>query len=131
MSTNWKYTAHVICSAESMPGAIQALDIAFPKDDGTPRDASQPQQYGCELSLNGQLPAIHYGSSFVVTEETRKNLENIGLANTPGVTYWRCGNPDGILQTTNHPNEAHIGESWSFDNCVSELGLSRVVREYP
>ena len=44
MSTNWKYTVHVICSAESMPGAIQALDIAFPKDDGTPRDASQPQQ---------------------------------------------------------------------------------------
>lgn len=131
MSTSWIYCVNVICAAASMTGAIQALDIAFPKDDGTPRDASQPQQYGCELSLNGQEPATHYGSSFVVTEEIRKNLENIGLANTPGVTYWRCGNPDGILQTTNYPNETHIGESWSFDNCANALGLKRVTREYP
>lgn len=131
MSTNWLYCVHVICAAETMAGAIQALDIAFPKDDGTPRDPNTPQSYGCELSPNATEPVTHYGSSFVITEEIRQNLENAGLANTPGITYWRCSNPEGILQTTNYTNEIHIGQNWSFDECVNELGLKRVQREMP
>lgn len=129
MSTNWLYCVHVICAAETMAGAIQALDIAFPKDDGTPRDPNTPQSYGCELSPNATEPVTHYGSSFVITEEIRQNLENAGLANTPGITYWRCSNPEGILQTTNNPDTSDIGNPFTFDDCLSKLNLKRVQRE--
>lgn len=131
MGTNWVYAVHVIGAAETMAGAIQALDIAFPKDDGTPRDAEHPEYYGCQLSSDGNDPVTHYGSSFVVTEEIRQNLENAGLANTPGITYWRCSNPEGILQTTNSTDTSEIGNPFTFENCLEKMNLKRVQREMP
>ena len=101
----------------SAGGAIAALDVAFPCDDGTPRDPNTPQSYGCELSPNGTDPVTHYGSSFVITEEIRQNLENAGLANTPGITYWRCSNPEAILQTTNYTNGVHYDKLALLCSC--------------
>ena len=128
--TDYVHGVHVICSADSMSGAIAALDIAFPCDDGTPRNPATPELYGCKLSGNGLEPATHYGSSFVVTEAIRQALESLGLDDTPGITYWRCGNPDGILHASNYPDQA-IDIPWSFDACVSAMGLQRVQAEYP
>jgi hypothetical protein len=130
MNTNWLYCVHVICVSEMMSGAIQALDIAFPTDNGTPRDLNNPEFYGCKLSEDGNDPVTHYGSSFVVTEQIRQNLENAGLANTPGITYWRCSNPEGILQTTNDENNTHIGQPWSFDDCLQIKNLKTITKEY-
>lgn len=130
MATSWEHQVHVIALAQAMPGAIAALDIAFPCDDGAPRDPATPELYACKLSANGLEPATHYGSSFAVTESIRQALESMGLDDTPGITYWRCGNPDGILHASNYLNQA-IDIPWNFDNCVAAMGLQRLQAEYP
>ena len=130
MPTLWEHQVHVISLAQAMPGAIAALDIAFPCDDGTARDPATPELYGCKLSANGLEPATHYGSSFAVTEAIRQALESMGLDDTPGISYWRCGNPDGILHASNYPDQ-EIDIPWNFDACVSAMGLQRVQAEYP
>jgi hypothetical protein len=126
-TTDWIHAVHVICDAASVGGAIAALDIAFPCDDGLARNPATPANYGCQLSANGELPATHYGSSFVVTEQIRANLENLGLASVPGVTYWRCTNPGGVLVVTNHASGGPIGQQFGFDDAVAALSLSCVV----
>lgn len=130
MATVWAHMVHVICAAEAMPGAIAALDIAFPRDDGAPRDSGQPSLYGCSLSPTGQTPATHYGASFAVTEQIRQQLEGLGLAQTPGVSYWRCSNPEGVLVASNHPAAPTPGTIWDFDTSVSAMGVQRVNLEY-
>ena len=130
MPTLWEHQVHVISLAQAMPGAIAALDIAFPCDDGAPRNPATPELYGCKLSANGLEPATYYGSSFVVTESIRLALESMGLDDTPGISYWRCGNPDGILHASNYPDQ-EIDIPWTFDACVSAMGLQRVQAEYP
>ena len=130
MPTLWEHQVHVISLAQAMPGAIAALDIAFPCDDGAPRNPATPELYGCKLSANGLEPATYYGSSFVVTESIRQALESMGLDDTPGISYWRCGNPDGILHASNYPDQ-EIDIPWTFDACVSAMGLQRVQAEYP
>jgi hypothetical protein len=129
MPTIWEHQVHVIALTQAMPGAIAALDIAFPCDDGVPRNPATPELYGCKLSANGLEPATHYGSSFVVTEAIRAQLESMGLAQTSGIAYWRCGNPDEILHASNYPDQA-TGMPWSFDACVSAMGLQRVQNQY-
>ena len=57
--TNWIHAVHVICTAEAIGGAIAALDIAFPCDDGIPRNPAAPELYGCQLSPTGTEPATH------------------------------------------------------------------------
>ena len=64
-----------------------------------------------------------------MTESIRQALESMGLDDTPGISYWRCGNPDGILHASNYPDQViHI--PWSFDDCVLAMGLQRVQAEY-
>lgn len=130
MATIWEHEVFVIGAAASMPGAIAALDIAFPRDDDQPRDPSKPEEVGCRLSANGQAPATHYGAAFSVTEVIRESLEGMGLAQTPGITYWRCSNPEGILATTNHPSsQASIGQPWDWQQCLVAVGLQSVQAE--
>lgn len=132
MGTIWEHNVFVIGAAASMPGAIAALDIAFPRDDGQTRDTAKPEEIGCQLSANGQAPATHYGAAFSVTESIRQNLEGMGLAQTPGITYWRCSNPEGILITTNHQaSQASIGQPWSWQQCLAAVGLLVVQVELP
>ena len=127
MSTIWIHQVFVLTENAAMPGAIQALDIAFPCDDGQPRDPAHPEYYGAKYSASGNLPATHYGSAFVVTEPIRQNLESIGLDTTPGITYWRASNPEEILAASNHPASlAHIGEVWTWQECLSAMGLQPV-----
>lgn len=130
MSTIWVHQVYVLGEAAAMPGAIAALDIAFPCDDGSLRDAAHPEYYAAKYSANGQAPATHYGAAFVVTEPIRQSLEELGLNQTPGITYWRCSNPEGILATTNHASSVnHIGESWDWENCLNGIGLKNIVEE--
>lgn len=127
MQTIWIHQVYVIAETAAMPGAIQALDIAFPCDDGQPRDPSKPELYGSKYSASGELPVTHYGSAFVVTEPIRQNLESMGLDTTPGITYWRASNPEEILASSNHPASlAHIGEVWTWQECLSAMGLQPV-----
>lgn len=128
--TDWIHAVHVICSSDAIGGAIAALDIAFPCDDGIPRNPATPELHGCPLSADGTAPATHYGSSFVVTETIRARLESLGLASVPGVTYWRCTNPDGVLVSSNHA-ESTPGSRFSFDDAAAALGLQRVQVAYP
>ena len=115
-----------------MPGAIAALDIAFPCDDGTPRNPANPANYGQELSATGTDPGTSYGAAFCVTEPIREALEAIGLASTPGVSYWRCSNPEGILAATNDPlSVSRIGEAWSYADSLAAAGVVPVVRPMP
>jgi hypothetical protein len=128
MATIWIHQVYVIGENAAMPGAIQALDIAFPCDDGQPRDPSKPELYGSKYSATGNLPATHYGSAFVITEPVRQNLESLGLHTTPGISYWRATNPEGILSTTNHlPDVAKAGQPWDWQQCLSSMGLQLVV----
>lgn len=130
MLTRWEHAVHVICTGDAIGGAIAALDIAFPCDDGVPRNPATPELYGCQLSASGAEPATHYGSSFVVTEAIRAHLESLGLASVPGVTYWRCTNPGGVLVASNHA-ESTPGSQFSFDDAAAALGLQRVQVAYP
>ena len=130
--TIWIHQVFVIGEAASMPGAIAALDIAFPCDDGSPRDAAHPEHYASKYSANGQLPATHYGAAFVVTEPIRANLESMGLANTPGITYWRTSNPEGILATTNHVgSRPQIGQPFAWSDCLAKMNLQYVSEGAP
>lgn len=132
MATQWVHQVFVIGAAEAMPGAIAALDIAFPCDDGQPRNPNNPESVGCKLSINGESPATHYGAAFSVTEPIRGNLEGMGLAQTPGITYWRCSNPEGILTATNHaPSLARIGQQWDWQQSLTAVGLQAVAEPLP
>lgn len=132
MVTIWENQVFVIGEAAAMPGAIAALDVAFPKDDGQPRDPAKPEEVGRQLSANGQAPATHYGAAFSVTETIRENLEGMGLAQTPGITYWRCSNPEGVLVATNHSaSQVSIGQPWDWQQCLAAVGLQTVQVELP
>lgn len=132
MTTNWCHQVYCVVVAEAMPGAIAALDIAFPCDDGQPRNPAEPELVGCKLSANGLAPATHYGAAFSVTESIRENLEGMGLAQTLGITYWRSSNPEGILAATNHPSsQASIGQPWDWQQCLAGAGLQSVARPLP
>ena len=125
--TIWIHQVYVIGEAAAMPGAIAALDIAFPCDDGSPRDAAHPEYYAAKYSATGQLPATHYGAAFVVTEPIRESLESMGLDTTPGITYWRASNPEEILAASNQPASlAHVGETWTWQECLTAMGLQPV-----
>ena len=127
MKTIWIHQVYVLAEAASMPGAIQALDIAFPCDDGLPRDPAHPEYYASKYSGNGQLPATHYGAAFVVTEEIRASLEGMGLDTTPGIAYWRASNPEGILSASSLPaDQAKVGQPWAWEDCLSAMGLQPV-----
>jgi len=130
MTTDWVHLVHVICAADAMAGAVAALDVAFPCDDGQPRDTAHPDRYGSALSADGKAPATHYGASFSVTEEIRQRLEVLGLAQTPGVSYWRCTNPGGVLESSNWPGQ-QTGIPFLFDDSATVMGLQRVQSEYP
>lgn len=130
--TVWCHQVYCVCVAPAMPGAIAALDVAFPCDDGTPRNPANPANYGQDLSANGTDPVTSYGAAFCVTEEIREALEAIGLASTPGVSYWRCSNPEGILAATNDPLSVEkIGQAWSYADSLAAVGLVPVVRPMP
>ena len=132
MKTIWEHEVFVIGAAASMPGAIAALDIAFPCDNGQPRNSNNPASVGCKLSASQESPATHYGAAFSVTEAIRENLEDMGLAQTPGITYWRCSNPEGILAATNHqPSQASIGQPWDWQQCLAAAGLQAVIEPLP
>ena len=132
MATEWAHQVFVVGLSEAMPGAISALDIAFPCDDDQPRNPNNPESVGCKLSASGESPATHYGAAFSVTETIRENLEGLGLAQTPGITYWRCSNPEGILAATNHPaSEASIGQAWDWQRCLAAVSLQAVARHLP
>ena len=125
--TIWIHQVYVIAEASAMPGAIAALDVAFPCDDGSPRDAAHPEYYASKYSANGQAPATHYGSAFVVTEAIRQSLESMGLDTTPGIAYWRASNPEEILAASNQPASlAHVGEAWTWEDCLTAMGLQPV-----
>ena len=130
MHTIWAHQVYVLGEAAAMPGAIAALDIAFPCDDGSLRDAAHPEYYAAKYSANGQAPATHYGAAFVVTEPIRKSLEELGLAQTSGITYWRTSNPEGILSSTNYTADAvKIGQPWDWQDCLQSLGLKTITQE--
>ncbi len=130
--TIWEHQVFVIGVAEAMPGAIAALNIAFPCDDGQPRNQNNPESVGCKLSANGESPVTHYGAAFSVTEPIRENLEGMGLAQTPGITYWRCSNPEGILTATNHqPSLASIDQPWNWQQSLTAVGLQSVTEVNP
>lgn len=132
MFTIWQHEVFVVGAAESMPGAIAALDITFPCDDGQPRDPAKPESVGCKLSVSGQTPVSHYGIAFSVTEAIRENLEGMGLAQTPGISYWRCSNPQGLLIATNHPaSQPSIGQPWDWQQSLAAVGLQNVAEPLP
>lgn len=123
MLTAWEHQVYVICHSAAIGGAIQALDIAFPRDDGQPRNPNEPLQVGCLLTGAG---GTYYGAAFSVTEQIRDTLEGLGLANVPGVTYWRCGNPSGLLAATNHSGSvAKVGQPFGWQDCLTALGISQ------
>lgn len=127
MATIWIHQVYVIAEAAAMPGAIAALDFAFPCDDGSPRDPAHPEKYGSKYSASGQLPATHYGAAFVVTEAIRQSLESMGLDTTPGIAYWRASNPEEILAASNQPASlAHVGEAWTWQDCLTAMSLQPV-----
>lgn len=128
MSTIWQHQIFVIGAAAAASGVIAALDVAFPRDDGQPRDPSKVLDVACPMSASGTSPITHYGSSFVITEAIRLKLDGLGLPATPGVLFWRCSNPDGILTATNHPGSlASVGQSWAWQNCQDAAGLKQVL----
>jgi hypothetical protein len=132
MHTIWIHQVYVLAEAASMPGAIQALDIAFPCDDGKPRDPAHPEYYAAKYSGNGQLPATHYGAAFVVTETIRQSLESMGLDTTPGITYWRASNPEGILAASSLPADAaKVGQPWAWENCLASMSLQPIHEPKP
>lgn len=124
MATQWEHQVFVIGAAAVVPGIIAALDQAFPRDDGVARNTADVTSVACKLSANGSDPATHYGAAFSIKESIRARLEGMGLAATPGVTYWRCSNPAGILTATNHAGSlASVGQSWTWEQCKAALGL--------
>lgn len=128
MPTIWEHRVFVVGTVASIGAAIQALDIAFPRDDGQPRDLAHPENYGVPLSATGQAPATHYGAVFSVTEVLREHLEGMGLASVQGITYWRATNPEGILAVTNHPASlARIGQAWDWKDSMQAMGLQPAV----
>lgn len=127
MATQWEHQVYVIGAAAVAPGIVLALDQAYPRDDGVARTAGDLPDVACAMSATGQSPATHYGAAFSVTETIRAQLEGMGLAQTPGVTYWRCSNPAGILTATNHPGSlASIGQPWDWEQCKTVAGLQQV-----
>lgn len=129
MPTAWEHQVFVIGAAAVAPGVVAALDAAFPRDDKAPRNPADVEKVACPMSASGADPATHYGAAFSIKETIRAQLEGMGLAATPGVIYWRCSNPEGILTATNHPaSQAGIGQPWTWAQCKAAAGLQQIFR---
>lgn len=123
MATEWQHQVFVVCHSAAISGAISALNVAFPRDDGQPIDPGSPGRIGCYLLGPG---GAYYGACFSVTEAIREHLEGLGLASVPGVTYWRCTNPGGILTTTNHAGStALVGQPFTWEQAKAALGVTQ------
>lgn len=127
MPTQFAHQVYVICTAAVTPTVIAGLDQAFPRDDGQPRNPVDIGKVGCGMSASGSSPTTHYGAAFSIKEATRAQLEGMGLNALPGVTYWRCSNPEGILTATNHAGSlASVGQPWGWANCKAALGIKQI-----
>jgi len=127
MGTQWEHMLFVFCSPGSLQDAISALDLAYPRDDGIPRDTGLSSEFGPGFGESPSGPIQFYGVAIVATEEIRALLESTGIGSNSGVKYWRTTNPGGLLVTTNHqPSVESIGLPWGWKDCVSSLGLVAV-----
>jgi hypothetical protein len=127
MATQYEHGLIFVCPAALVPTVLGALDSIMPRADGQPRDSQNPEEIGMPLSANGNDPATHYLSHFMVTESTRAELEDAGLGSLPGVSYWRVTNPGGVLATTNHAGSAaNIGQPFGWTQALTALGLQKV-----
>lgn len=128
MATIYEHQVYVVVSSAAAGAIVTALDTAFPCDDGSKRDSAHPEYYASKFSANGQDPVSHYGAAFVITEAKRQAIEAAGLNTAPGVTYWRTTNPGGILTLTNHAgSQVSVGQSWTWDNCLTAISLQPIL----
>lgn len=127
MATQFAHRVYVVCSAAVASTVIAGLDQAFPRDDGQPRNPADIGNVACGMSASGGGSSTHYGAAFSIKESVRAQLEGMGLNALPGVTYWRCSNPEGILTATNHPaSVASIGQHWDWASSKAALGLKQI-----
>lgn len=127
MPTLYAHEVFVIATAAVTPTVIAGLDQAFPRDDGQARNPADIGSVACSMSASGSAPVTHYGAAFAIKESVRAQLEGMGLNALPGVTYWRCSNPEGLLVATNHPaSVASIGQAWGWSQCKAALGIKQL-----
>lgn len=112
----WNHRLHLVIEAAHREQGNQAAVRAT----GNPADELT---FSVPLSPTGSLPATHYGSSTVVTEELRIALwQEYAAGNVPGLYYWWLDSLSGQFVDSNVP--------WStatdFDDCLSAIGLKRV-----
>ena len=120
MSTIWQHTIHTIATTAVVPSALALLDAIMPKDGG----GSRSVPFGRPLSATGTGSPTHYLISFQCTETQRLAFDSNNLDSTPGVTYWRCGNPSEILVTTNHAGSlADVGTVFEWPAALGKMSL--------
>ena len=120
MSTIYQHTIITIATAAAAPSALAFLDSIMPIEGG----GSRSFPFGRPLSAMGSGSATHYLISFVCTESERAAFDAANLDNTSGVTYWRCGNPDGLLARTNDANSTvGIGHEFGWSDALAKMGL--------
>jgi hypothetical protein len=83
------------------------------------------------VSMNTEEALTHYGLSADITEEQRIKLNALemfggtGSGTYPSLLYVRCDSLTDVAQITNVDTFDKIGQTCSFDDFISSLGLKR------
>lgn len=118
--TQWNHSIIVVAIPAVIPSALALLDAIMPIEGGGSRSAP----FGRPLSATGSGSPTHYLISFQCTEAQRLAFDANGLDSTPGITYWRCGNPSEILATTNDSGSAgNIGQAFDWTDSLAKMNL--------
>lgn len=118
--TQWPHTIIAIAVPAVVPSALALLDAVMPIEGGGSRSAP----FGRPLSSTGTGAPSHYLISFQATESQRVAFDTAGLDSVPGLDYWRCTNPGGLLVTTNHTaSQSRQGEKFNWQDALSAKGL--------
>ena len=115
--TLWINRLHMVVTAEEK-------DTANTYAAGLTENPEDVYTFEIPLSPTGQLPATHYGTSTVVTEDMRVQMWQDFMTGVAPMTtqYWWLQSPSGVFVDSNVPGST----STDFDECIAALGLKKV-----
>ena len=118
--TLWINRLHMVVTAEEK-------DTANTYAASLTENPADVYTFEIPISADGQLPATHYGTSTVVTEDMRVQMwQDFMTGVAPMSTrYWWMQSPSGAFVDSNVPGST----STNFDECIAALGLKRVIFE--
>ncbi len=118
--SRWQIRVMAIIPADGQRSANTAHTLHWPGGD------AEIATFGVPLSPTGMEPATHYGTATSVTKSLWAAWrELMADSRYPGVVWYRLDRNSVTLLETNS-GTAPVGERWTWQDTLDDLGLKRV-----